>query len=179
MLSGIGTPQTDHDIFHNGPLPAIAFAEIAFVDDVAYIVHAPSPDQTIGLVQNILSAFKDAAAKRGLRVNFAEGKTEVLVNLVGPGSRAYRSKLWHEMQGKIPVVTETETCQVQAVHHYKHLGSFLQEKALSTKDRGCRVADARKAAGALLRPFFSKSFLKMNTKASIFSALVCSTMHLY
>ena len=174
----IGIPKDDTDIFHDAPLPATAYAEIAFVDDVAYIVHAPSPEQTVSLVQNILSAFKDAAAKRGLRVNFAEGKTEVLVNLVGPGSRAFKSRLWHTMNGCIPVVTENETCVVQAVHQYKHLGSFLQEKAIPTKDRGCRVSDARKAAGTLVRPFFAKPFLKRETKAPVFAALV-SSRHLY
>ena len=146
----------------------MAFAEIAFVDDVAYIVHAPSPEQTIGLVQTILSAFKDQAAKRGLRVNFAEGKTEVLVNLVGAGSRAFKTKLWHDMKGRIPIITETEACVVQAVHQYKHLGSFLQEKAIPAKDRACRVTDARKAAGALVRPFFAKRHISLDTRKLIF-----------
>ena len=174
----IGAHKSDTDIFHDATLPTTAFAEIAFVDDVAYVVHAPTPGQTVRLVQHILSAFKDAAAKRGLRVNFAEGKTEVLVNLVGPGSRAFRSQLWHTMNGRIPVVTESETCVVQAVHHYKHLGSFLQEKAISNKDKACRIADARKAAGSLVRPFFAKPFLKLETKAPVFAALV-SSRHLY
>ena len=173
----VGAPADEHGVFNNGPIPSKAFAEIAFVDDVAYI-YAQTPEQTISLVQNILSAFKDAAAKRGLRVNFAEGKTEVLVNLVGPGSRASRTRLWHTMQGKVPIVSETETCKVQLVHHYKHLGSFVQEKAITTKDRNCRLAEARKAAGVLVRPFFAKPFLKMATKTTVFEALV-SSRHSY
>ena len=174
----IGTHKDETGIFDDRPLPDMAFAEIAFVDDVAYIVHAPSPEQTIGLVQTILSAFKDQAAKRGLRVNFAEGKTEVLVNLVGAGSRAFKTKLWHDMKGRIPIITETEACVVQAVHQYKHLGSFLQEKAIPAKDRACRVTDARKAAGALVRPFFAKRHISLDTRKLIFAALVCSR-HLY
>ena len=174
----IGTPVDGEGVFNNGPIPSTAFAEIAFVDDVAYIVHSKNPETTVGLVQNTLSAFKDAAAKRGLRVNFAEGKTEVLVNLVGPGSRASRTRLWHAMSGKVPVVSETETCEVQLVHHYKHLGSFVQEKAITTKDRNCRIAEARKAAGVLVRPFFAKPFLKLATKTTVFEALV-SSRHRY
>ena len=174
----IGTPVDGEGVFNDGPIPSTAFAEIAFVDDVAYIVHSKSPELTIGLVQSILSAFKDAAAKRGLKVNFAEGKTEVLVNLVGPGSRASRTRLWHDMRGKVPVVSENETCDVQLVHHYKHLGSFVQEKAITTKDRNCRIAEARKAAGALVRPFFAKPFLKLTTKTTVFEALV-SSKHRY
>ena len=174
----IGAPVGEEGVFNNGPIPSTAFAEIAFVDDVAYILHSKTPEQTVSLVQNILSAFKDAAAKRGLRVNFAEGKTEVLVNLVGPGSRASRTRLWHTMRGKVPVVSENETCEVQLVHHYKHLGSFVQEKAITTKDRNCRLAEARKAAGVLVRPFFAKPFLTLATKTKVFEALV-SSRHRY
>ena len=174
----IGTHKDETGIFNTRSIPSMAFAEIAFVDDVAYIVHAPSPEQTLVLVQTILSAFKDHAAKRGLRVDFSEGKTEVLVNLVGAGSRAFKTKLWHEMKGRIPIITETETCFVQAVHQYKHLGSFLQEKAIPAKDRACRVTDARKAAGALVRPFFAKRHIGVTTKMPVFAALVCSR-HLY
>lgn len=62
----IGTPFDGEGVFNNGPIPCTAFAEIAFVDDVAYIVHSKTPEKTVSLVQAILSAFKDAAAKRGV-----------------------------------------------------------------------------------------------------------------
>ena len=174
----MGASTGDNGVFPAGPIPKAGFAEIAFVDDVVYMVHASSPDSTVKLVQFLLSTFKDAAAKRGLLMNFEDGKTEVLLNLAGKGSRQFRSKVWHEMHGRIPIITEKETCFVRAVHQYKHLGSFLQEKAIPSKDRGCRVAEARKAAGALVKPFFAKSQVNLATKAPIFAALVISR-HLY
>ena len=54
----------------------------------------------------------------------------------------------------------------------------IGDKALPSKDRGCRITEARKAAGALVRPFFAKPQVKYATKAPIFKALVCSR-HLY
>lgn len=181
LLPGIewmGSPLDDSGLVPANSVPSAGFAEIAFVDDVAYVVHAPTPDRTLSLVQSILSVFKDAAAKRGLCMNFEDGKTEVILNVVGPGSQAFKTQLWHDMKGRIPVVTEKGVCMVNAVHQYKHLGSFLQEKALIAKDRSCRVADARKAAGALIRPFFAKSQVSLSTKATVFAALV-SSRHLY
>ena len=177
-VAWIGDPQSADGVVTTGSVPSSGFAEIAFVDDVAYVVHAPTPDCTLCLVQSILSAFKDAAAKRGLCMNFDDGKTEVIMNIVGKGSQAFKRKIWHDMNGRIPVVTEKGVCSVNAVHQYKHLGSFLQEKAISSKDRSCRVTDARKAAGALTRPFFAKHHVSLQTKARVFAALV-SSRHLY
>lgn len=127
LLPGIewmGSPLDDSGLVPANSVPSAGFAEIAFVDDVAYVVHAPTPDRTLGLVQSILSVFKDAAAKRGLRMNFEDGKTEVIMNVVGPGSQAFKTQLWHDMKGRIPVVTEKGVCMVNAVHQYVTFKEF-------------------------------------------------------
>eukprot|EP00435_Cladocopium_sp_Y103_P064932 s1362_g26.t1 len=96
----------------------------------------------------------------------------------GPGCRKERQKLWHELGGILPVVTEHATSSLNAVHAYKHLGSFLQDLGVCTKDARSRVAQAKQAEGQLHRSFYSKRAISISTKAAVFRSLVASR-HLY
>lgn len=56
--------------------------------------------------------------------------------------------------------------------HSKHLGSYLQCRAVVHRDITYRVSQARKAFGQLARPFYSKRNVNLNTKAQVFRSLV-------
>eukprot|EP00435_Cladocopium_sp_Y103_P001085 s3376_g1.t1 len=58
--------------------------------------------------------------------------------------------------------------------NYKHLGSYIQDFAVNTKDARYRVAQAKQAAGQLQRSFFGKRNVSVATKSLVFQALVSS-----
>ena len=74
-----GSPQACADLLHPDGVPPEAIIDLAFVDDCAMAIHS----STLHRVQDIVKAGRcgamDAAAKgRGLLLNFAPGKTEVI-----------------------------------------------------------------------------------------------------
>eukprot|EP00435_Cladocopium_sp_Y103_P075615 s462_g61.t1 len=155
-------------------IPAHGFAEVSFVDDIAYAVHAPSAELLVTSLQLVASCLHDSACSRGLTLNYQAGKTEAIVKLAGPGSRSVQQKVWHDLGGKLPVVSETSTQWLRLVHSYKHLGSFLQDHGVVSKDVRYRNAQARKAFGQLQRSFYSKRNVDSKTKAAVFNSLVVS-----
>ena len=171
-----GSPKTVEDLTRHDPIPRRAFAEITFVDDIAYAIHSDSPGDVVSSLQSIASCLHDAATKRGLGINYQAGKTEAILKLAGSGSKAVKHKVWHESGGALPVVTENGAQMLRIVHSYKHLGSFVQDHAVVHKDAQHRVSQARKAFGQLSRPFYCKRNVHDCTKSSVFSSLVMSRM---
>eukprot|EP00435_Cladocopium_sp_Y103_P044445 s918_g12.t1 len=170
----VGDPSPADNVVCPPSMPSQGFAEVSFVDDIAYVLHSPSAADLVTSVQTVASCLHDAVHHRGLRLNYGSGKTEAMVRLVGPGSRKVKVKVWHELGGSLPVVTEHSVQQLRLVHSYKHLGSFMQDHAIINKDLQYRNSQARKAYGQLARPFYSKRSVHDHTKALVFSQLVLS-----
>ena len=168
----VGTPAPIEDLTSVSDLPPAGFAEVTFVDDIAYALHAPSATQVVHALQLLASCLHDAATARGMQLNYAEGKTEAMVYCAGPGARAVRAHLWHVCDGHLPIVTEHSTMRLRLVHAYKHLGSYIQCQAVVHREVTYRTSQARKAFGQLARPFYSKRNVRLHTKAQVFQALV-------
>ena len=89
----IGTPVDGEGVFNNGPIPSTAFAEIAFVDDVAYIVHSKSPEMTVGLVQrHFVSLQRCRSQERSQSELSLKVRLKFWSTWSGPGSRASRTR---------------------------------------------------------------------------------------
>eukprot|EP00435_Cladocopium_sp_Y103_P054886 s686_g18.t1 len=169
-----GDPAPSLDVSSASSIPPRGFAEVTFVDDIAYALHSTSADSLLLSLQVVSSCLHDAAHARGLTLNYQSGKTEAVIKLAGPGSCKAKHKVWHELGGKLPIVTEHSCQKLQLVHSYKHLGSYLQDHGVVQKDVRYRNAQARKAFGQLHRPFYGKRNVQVSTKAAVFSSLVMS-----
>ena len=169
-----GSPKPADDVSNPAPIPDRGFAEVSFVDDIAYALHSSSPEDVINSLQLVASCLHDAAASRGLAINYQTGKTEAIIKLAGQGSKSIKHKVWHMHGGKLPIVTEHGVHFFQLVHSYKHLGSYMQDHAVVLKDIRHRTAQARKAFGQIHRQFYSKRNVHDGTKSAVFEALVMS-----
>lgn len=171
-----GSPMSADDITCGITIPSNGFAEITFVDDIAYAIHSTNADDLVSHMQVTASCLHDAAAARGLGINYQAGKTEAILKLAGKGAKCVRQKVWHECGGYLPVVTEKGTQYLRIVHSYKHLGSYVQDHAIVQKDVRYRISQAKKAYGQLSRPFYHKKNVHDQVKGSVFSALVMSRL---
>ena len=120
----------------------------------------------------VASCLHDAAAGRALLVNYSAGKTEAMLRLAGSGSKQVRHKVWHQLGGKLPVVTEHGSRFLRLVHVRKHLGTFMQDHAVVNKDLNLRVSQAKKACGRLRCSFYAKRNVHESTKVRVFEQLV-------
>ena len=173
-LEWIGDPQPAANLLSQRPVPAQAYMDMAFVDDAVFAIHTAHAQPLVPYLQVLTSFLFDAARLRGLEVNCDQGKTELLVMHAGPGSRAAKAQLWHENGATIQVVTDTKCINIRAVHEYKHLGTWVQDKATVTREVRQRITAARQAEGRLHRNLFCKRQIGQATKRTLFKTLVMS-----
>ena len=171
--------QAEHcqDFVQTPEMPPCGFAEVVFVDDVALLMHGPDNYVIEEIATKAVSATVAAAARRGLAVSFEKGKTELMWEVRGQGSRKCRTSL-SESNWQVEVETVDGTKNLRVVHAYKHLGTWVQSGALVAKDISQRAAGARSAWGALHRPFYCKRAVADRTKLQVFQATSMSK-HMY
>ena len=68
------------------------------------------------------------------------------------------------------------TGMVEMVKNFTYLGSNLSSDCDATCEVKCRLARASKAFGAMQVPIFSNQFLSINTKRSVYTAVVISIL---
>ena len=157
------------------PPALFSWFEIAFVDDCAVALRAPTNDQLLTLAGTALVAIVEEAQGRGLALNFEAGKTELLVHWRGSGTRAVKEQI--AAQGcKISITRDGPPILLRCTFSYNHLGTWVQNNAVHHRDLRARLTEARKAWGPLVRPVFRKKNIGLATKRQIFEALVYSRL---
>ena len=72
-----------------------AWCEVAFVDDLAVLLRAPTQEELHALIEISFRAVYEAATRRGLMLNMEAGKTEVLRAFVGSGAKKRQTTVGH------------------------------------------------------------------------------------
>ena len=157
------------------PLPREAFIGLAFVDDCAVAIHAPSISRVQDIVKASVAAMDVAARGRGLLLNYAAGKTEVMLHFVGRGSTEAKLQL-HDMGNALCWAEGEVDYSLRAVHCYKHLGTWLQVGAKTAKEVAARGTAARQSWGVLHRAFYSKKYVSLKSKTMAFESLTLTRM---
>eukprot|EP00435_Cladocopium_sp_Y103_P015128 s3107_g3.t1 len=164
-----------NDLTADSHVPDSAFCDVTFVDDCAIMIHAPTNTVVQTVIQQVLTTMFDVAKSRGLEVNFSPGKTEVIWNVRGPGSRALKAHL-HSQGSQVAWSVDGLEFAVRLVPQYRHLGTWLQAGHKHMREILARGASAKQQWGQLARSFFSKKLVSLPTKAKVFQALVLSRL---
>ena len=170
---GAATPVTD--LSQPGPMPAEAYADVTFVDDIAVLMHARTNDRLIAMTQCIVEALASATDRMGLTINFDRGKTELLWTLAGKGTKGIKTAVhlagnalrW-QSQDQRPYVLHT-------CHAYKHLGTWVQTKHRHAREVAKRASSAKQQFGQLSRSFFTRK-ISLDVRAKVFQSLVVSKL---
>ncbi|CAK0877917.1 unnamed protein product, partial [Prorocentrum cordatum] len=131
------------------PYPGVSadLFDIAFVDDVLFMLMCASPALASMQASMLLEIVIDAFAECGLQCNLKEGKTEVSLHLVGKESRRVRSSLYDPELKRHMLRTPDASRAVVVTNRYKHAGAV---RAVN----GSYVADARAKATSCLQAFY-------------------------
>jgi hypothetical protein len=130
------------------------------MDDLIIMLCAASPREL--LRQLVLSAqlMVEASTGFGFAVNFAAGKTEAVVHLVGATATEERRLLWDGVApGQVPELDIGGGRRLRLVQHYKHLGCLLASSRSFERELTHRIAAGKVAAGSLGRHLFANRHL--------------------
>ena len=99
-------------------------ADASFVDDAAFFL-AGSAERITDMISKAVRIVDEVMDSFMLDVNFLPGKTEVLVDIRGPASRAVKRDLLVERLAVLEVATATRSVTVVLTPVYKHLGAMV------------------------------------------------------
>jgi len=111
------------------------------VDDAAIALHAPSLPAIESLIKVVVEGFHHAAAQRGLEVNFSQGKTEVMWDILGKGARSLHERL-HDDGQCLTWQVDDRSFRLRLSHSYKHLGSWMQVAGSHQREISHRAGQA-------------------------------------
>ena len=147
----------------------------AYMDDLIIMLSASSPREL--LRQLILAAqlMVQTSTGFGFSVNFAAGKTEAVVHLVGATAAEERRRLWAGVaQGQVPELDLGNGLRLRLVQQYKHLGCVLASSRSFERELTHRIAAGKVAAGSLGRHLFANRHLPDTAVGCAAAACVAS-----
>lgn len=141
----IGAPASCADFTQEIVLPVPAFLDLAFVDDCAVAIHAGEYAQVVHIVQSAVGpgAMDQAAKQRGLLLNYAPGKTEVILNVRGAGSTAAKvdlhaagSRLHWEMDETLYTPCELSPATSTSAHGFSRVPKLQRKLPIAGLSHG-------------------------------------------
>ena len=103
---------------------------VVWVDDAIFHIEASAP-QLYEKTNCALRILHEEMLRVGLRLNYGQGKTEVLMCFWGSKAKGSAQQFFRNMHGNFHVCNEFDgVFTVRAVPHYKYLGGFIT-KSLS------------------------------------------------
>lgn len=171
----IGTPCHCESFARSDEISSSAYFDVSFVDDAAIAVHASSLSDLEQLIKRAVEGFHQAAALRGLDVNFDQGKTEVMWDVLGRGSKALKERL-HDAGYRLCWKELGQAFCLRVSHSYKHLGSWMQTAGSHQREIQHRASQALQSWGCLARSFYNKPYVGIKAKSIAFQSLSMSRL---
>eukprot|EP00438_Fugacium_kawagutii_P027229 Skav214322 [mRNA] locus=scaffold86:84509:89755:+ [translate_table: standard] len=157
--------------------PQECFVGPTWMDDLAICVSSEEAQTLVSKTAKILSELLSLCRAHGMQPNLAEGKTEVMVHLRGPGSSTLRKQFFNI--GGRPFIDVVTNEGVEAVHitpKYKHLGGILHHTGSELQELKHRFAQAHQAVADHRRLIFRNKHFTQKQRMAMFDSLVLSKL---
>ena len=119
----------------------------------------------------------DLCRQHGMTPNLRKGKTAVLLSLQGKDSRQIKRTYFDGRDaGRLTVIGEHVTYQVQVCGEYKHLGGLIHAKGDMRREVGKRLAMAHTAFGLHRKLVFQNPTFPLRKRTQLFTTLVLTKL---
>ena len=170
-----GHPAPVKSFDESDPLPARAFLDVSFVDDTAVLFHSDTNDEIPQVIAHLVDAMLIAVGRRGLSLSLEDGKTQVLWNIRGCGSRKVKQHM-SRLNNKIQWRSGDSDLALTLVKNYKRLGTCVQQGNSHAQEIASRGRSAKSQYGVLARSFYRKAAISTDNKVKIFRSLSMSRL---
>ena len=153
---------------HEAPIPGWA-------DDYAIIFEATSAAQAVQQLVDVLPQVYNCLGSIGVELNLMRGKTEAILALYGPGSRALRGQLLAGNDSRLPFHMDTGVVRhLCLTSRYVHLGGIVTAGTSYVADLKWQLQDANGVFARLHKVIFRNSNLSIDERVRLFHSLVLS-----
>ncbi|CAE7896755.1 unnamed protein product [Symbiodinium necroappetens] len=151
--------------------------DVTWMDDLALLVADSRPEGLLDKVTAVATATLDECMKATLVPNLAEGKTECVIALYGPGSKKTAAAVFRGSSPDLPLHSSIwPDARLRLVSTYKHVGGLVQAGGGTSKEVRSRIGSAWAAFRQHRRQVFSSPLVQIRDKSVLFTAVVESTM---
>ena len=157
------------------PTEHVPLLGAVWMDDLAVCVSASSASALESKIGQATSCLLDLCKKFGMTPNLAKGKTEILLALRGPGSRALKLKYHGASHGQsMPIIGEHEVHTIAVVQEYTHLGNSVHMNGTGRTELRRRIAIGQTAFNSQRKLLLQSRYLALPIRLQIFESLVLS-----
>ena len=144
------------------------------MDDEAAYLADKSTIVLIKQVRLLLDIVAQTFAEFGFTINWAEGKTEIMLRLRGARADKAKGRLCN-LLGGAPVILIDESTAVHVVEVYKHVGGQVESDGGMRQEVISRIKSAT-AAWTKLRDTLSCRKIPIPVRLRLVQSLVCSRL---
>ena len=158
-----------------GDGPPTLFVGPCWMDDLCVALSANDCETLLRKARHTTRILIDQCLGHAMTPNLAQGKTELLLALCGPGARHHKVALYGPTASKdIDVVGEHSTYKINLVGQYHHLGCTLHHRGDLRAEIRRRIGLAHKAFSDQRRVLFHNAAIPLAKRVELFQSLVLS-----
>ena len=146
-----------------------------WADDLAVLLTASDSTALLERVSHVAGVLFDFLLVHGMKPNLSPAKTELFVDLRGPGSVECRRQL-HQDNYQLATASQHLPQPLRVIGSYKHLGTWLQTNGKLGKEIKCRIGAAHKTMTQYKGAIFANQAMKLSKKVQLFQTLVLSAV---
>ena len=178
MEAGLTTDLPDADALRHFGLqvpPSVhTLSRIAYVDDGVIPIIAPA-SMIADRIRSTAIVTRTTYEQFGLSLNFAPGKSEVVIAFAGPCAQRARNDIFSNRNGVLTCdCFDGRPFDLRVVPRYKHLGGYVVASGDLSQEIGPKMAIVRQTARKLRRPFLRDPVIAPRKKAQVLQSLVLS-----
>ena len=151
---------------------------VTWADDVAIPVIADSAQALDEAIEEIGAQASQSFRARGMKLNYAKAKSEVIIGLAGPGAKEGRQRMLGGEKKDNTIRQEGgKSAKISNVARYRHLGVQQQACGDMKEEIAYRIEQAWGAWRPLAAPVFLNRNLKIKTRLQLWTSLVLTKLY--
>jgi len=150
--------------------------DVSYVDDATFVVLARSPADLLDKLAAVAVRVHASFRRRGLRLNFGAGKSEILCVFRGKGKTQQVDRLERDGGLLVNLSGQAEPTCVLCPPLYKHLGGIVDPAGNMAPEAAYRAMTTVAAIRTAPRKLLADEALEVRTRSAMASALYCSRL---
>ena len=148
-------------------------SEATYVDDEVVLLEAGTNAELRAKLARTLEVLAATFAEHGLHINWAPGKTELIIAWRGPFSKRFRQET---VVDGVPAFAFGDGMRCLVVGKYKHVGTMLSQGCSETDDITTRLAKASAVFNSLAAKVLTQPAIRECVRLALFRSLVLSVL---
>ena len=176
VVHGAFDLSTEPDIPpRDAPLPELI--DVVWADDLAMAFRCEKAEELPTAMRILAKTVFDESLDHGLTPNLKPGKTEMMLNVRGPGSKKVKAEIFNKNDPMLEVTGSREGFQqIRLITTYKHLGSRVHMALRPMAEIKARFGQAASVYRKYRRQVFQNKLLSLSKRKQIFRSLVMSVL---